>query len=55
MEIDPDHIPSEIQALESFLIWKNIRKEDGKMTKSPVSSAGLGSPITILMNSCLSN
>ena len=42
MEIYPDHIPSEIQALESFLIWKNISKEDGKMTKSPVSSAGIG-------------
>ena len=42
MEIYPDHIPSEIQALESFLIWKNIRKGDGKMTKSPVSSAGIG-------------
>jgi hypothetical protein len=40
MDIYPDEIPAEIQALESFLIWKNIIKEDGKMTKSPVSSAG---------------
>ena len=40
MHVKPDHIPSEIQSLESFLIWKNISKEDGKMTKSPVSSAG---------------
>jgi P4 family phage/plasmid primase-like protien len=40
MDIYPDEIPAEIQALESFLIWKNISKEDGKMTKSPVSSAG---------------
>ena len=42
MEIYPDHIPSEIQSLESFMFWKNIRKGDGKMTKSPVSSAGIG-------------
>jgi len=42
MEIYPDHIPSEIQSLESFLFWKNISKGDGKMTKSPVSSAGFG-------------
>ena len=42
MDIYPDEIPAEIQALESFLIWKNISKEDGKMTKSPVSSAGFG-------------
>ena len=40
MEIYPDHIPSEIQSLESFMFWKNIRKGDGKMTKSPVSSTG---------------
>ena len=42
MEIYPDHIPLEIQALQSFLLWKNISKEDGKMTKSPVSRAGFG-------------
>ena len=42
MEIYPDHIPSEIQSLESFMFWKNIRKGDGKMTKSPVSSTGFG-------------
>jgi len=42
MHIEPDHIPSEIQSLESFMFWKNIRKGDGKMTKSPVSSAGIG-------------
>ena len=40
MHVKPDHIPSEIQSLESFMFWKNIRKEDGKMAKSPVSSAG---------------
>jgi len=40
MEIYPDDIPDEMQVLESFLIWKNTSKEDGKMTKSPVSSAG---------------
>ena len=42
MEIYPDHIPAEIQALDSFLFWKNTSTEDGKMTKSPVSSAGFG-------------
>ena len=42
MHVKPDHIPSEIQSLESFMFWKNIRKGDGKMTKSPVSSAGIG-------------
>ena len=40
MEIYPDHIPAEIQALDSFLFWKNTSTEDGKMTKSPVSSTG---------------
>ena len=42
MEIYPDHIPAEIQALDSFLFWKNTSTEDGKMTKSPVSSEGFG-------------
>ncbi|MDB4109415.1 hypothetical protein N9558_03275 [Porticoccaceae bacterium] len=42
MEIYPDHIPTEIQALDSFLFWKNTSTEDGKMTKSSVSSAGFG-------------
>jgi primase-polymerase (primpol)-like protein len=42
MEIYPDHIPAEIQALDSFLFWKNTSTEGGKMTKSPVSSAGFG-------------
>ena len=40
MQVYPDHIPRELKALESFLLWKNFSGGDGKMTKSPVSSAG---------------
>ena len=40
MEVCPDHIPLEIQALKSFLLWKNVLKANEKPTKSPVSAEG---------------
>ena len=40
MQVYPDHIPPELKVLESFVLWKNFNRGDGKMIKSPVSSAG---------------
>ena len=40
MHVEPDHIPSELKVLESFILWENFNQEDGKMIKSPVSSTG---------------
>ena len=41
MKIYPDQIPSELQMLDTFLIWKYAKKPDGKITKSPVSKTGV--------------
>jgi hypothetical protein len=41
VKIYPDQIPSELQMLDTFLIWKYAKKPDGKITKSPVSKTGL--------------
>ena len=41
MEVCPDHIPLELQALDSFLLWENFNRGDRKLSKSPVLSAGV--------------
>jgi hypothetical protein len=40
MQVYPDQIPLELKALESFILWENFNRGDGKMSKSPVLSAG---------------
>ena len=44
MEVYPDHIPRELKVLESFILWENFNRGDGKMSKSPVLSAGAKTP-----------
>ena len=41
MKIYPDQIPSELQMLDAFLIWKAFDTKGGKKIKSPVSKTGL--------------
>ena len=40
MQVYPDHIPRELKVLESFILWENFNRGDGKMSKTPVSSTG---------------
>ena len=40
MHIELEHIPSELKVLESFLLWENFIRGDGKISKTPVSSSG---------------
>ena len=40
MQVYPDHIPRELKVLESFILWENFNRGDGKMSKTPVSSSG---------------
>ena len=44
MQVYPDQIPLELKALESFILWENFNRGDGKMSKSPVLSAGAKTP-----------
>jgi len=40
MQVYPDHIPSELKVLESFVLWENCSEDNGKKYKSPVSTSG---------------
>ena len=44
MQVYPDHIPRELKVLESFILWENFNRGDGKMSKTPVLSAGAKTP-----------
>jgi len=44
MHVEPDHIPRELKVLESFILWENFNRGDGKMSKTPVLSAGAKTP-----------